>query len=52
MIKIRLEGLPEDVEKYLKDLRKNNRVLQESKPYKNRNSECVRVYLDIDQPKD
>ena len=48
MIKVRLEGLPEDVKKYLEKLKKNDRALQESKPYKNRNSEYVRVYLDID----
>lgn len=51
MLKIRIEGLPEDVEKYLKDFRKNNRVLQESGQYQNRNSKYVRAYLEIEQPK-
>lgn len=41
MIKIRIEGLPEE-------LKKIYHILSESKQYKNRNSEYVRVYLDIE----
>lgn len=48
MLKIRIEGLPEKVEKYLEAFRKKNTVLQESKTYKNRNSKYVRVYLDVE----
>lgn len=49
MIKIRVEGEPKDVEKFVRLLEKKDvRVLSESDDYKNRNSVCVRRYLDVD----
>lgn len=48
LIKLRVEGPPKEVEKYIEKLRESNKILQESKPYKNRNSEYVRVYLDVE----
>lgn len=48
MLKIRVEGLPDEVEKYIKKFKENNEVLQVSKPYKNRNSKYIRVYLEIE----
>ncbi|WP_411680444.1 DUF3970 family protein [Clostridium thailandense] len=51
MVKVRLEGLPEEIAKYIEDFKRRNEVLQESKPYKNRNSKYVRVYLDIENKK-
>ncbi len=51
LVKVRLEGLPEEIAKYIEDFKRRNEVLQESKPYKNRNSKYVRVYLDIENKK-
>lgn len=46
-VKIRLQGLPEDVEKTAVALRALMRVLEESADYQNRNSEFVRRYLTV-----
>ena len=48
MVKLRVEGLPEEVEEKLKVLRLKFRVLSESGQYKNRNSEYVRVYIEAE----
>ena len=49
MIKIRVEGEPKEVEKFVRFLEKKDvRVLSESDDYKNRNSVYVRRYLDVD----
>lgn len=49
MLKIRVEGEPKEVEKFVRLLEKKDvRVLSESDDYKNRNSVCVRRYLDVD----
>lgn len=50
MIKARLQGLPEEVKKLVADLKKHYRVLQESDPYPNRNSEYIRFYVEIETP--
>lgn len=46
MIKIRVEGEPKEVEKFVRLLEKKDvRVLSESDDYKNRNSVYVRRYF-------
>ncbi len=47
-VKIRLSGLPEDVEAAARVLRADFRVLEESADYPNRNSAFVRRYLTVD----
>ena len=49
MVKIRIEGLPEEVEKFTELLEKDEKyeVLQKSENYPNRNSEYVRRYVEI-----
>jgi hypothetical protein len=47
MIKIRVQGLPEDIEGFIDDFKLNYEVLEVSNPYQNRNSEFVRVYITI-----
>ncbi|WP_295209784.1 DUF3970 family protein [Ruminococcus sp.] len=48
MVKVRIEGLPEEVEKFAEKLKKDGYVfLQESSNYPNRNSDNVRRYVDI-----
>ncbi len=49
MIKIRVEGEPNEVEKFVRLLEKKDvRILSESDDYKNRNSVYVRRYVDVD----
>lgn len=52
MIKIRITGLPSEVECFLKKLRKLFLISDESKPYKNTNSKYVRQYIDVQEDKD
>lgn len=48
MVKVRIEGLPEDVEKFTERLEKDGyEFLQKSENYPNRNSEYVRRYVEI-----
>lgn len=48
MVKVRIEGLPEEVEKFTKQLEKDGyEFLQKSKNYPNRNSVYVRKYVEI-----
>lgn len=48
MIKIRIEGLPEEVEKFTEQLEKYGyEFLQKSETYPNRNSVYVRKYVEI-----
>lgn len=49
MIKIRIEGLPEEVEKFTEQLEKDEKYefLQKSETYPNRNSVYIRKYVDI-----
>lgn len=49
MIKIRLEGLPDEVEKAVADLMNAFRVLSVSEPYNNRRGSLyVRRYVDVE----
>lgn len=49
MVKVRIEGLPEDVEKFTELLEKDEKYefLQKSENYPNRNSVYVRKYVEI-----
>ena len=48
MVKVRIEGLPEEVEKFTKQLEKDGyEFLQKSENYPNRNSVYVRKYVEI-----
>lgn len=49
MLKIRIEGLPEEIDKFMEPFRKKHNVLMESKTYKNRNSKYVRLYVEIEE---
>lgn len=49
MIKIRITGLPDEVECFLKKLREHFFVLNETKPCKNSNSKFVRKYVDLQE---
>lgn len=51
MIKIRITGLPDDVDSFLDDLKELFSVTDESKPYKNTNSQYVRKYVDLQEDK-
>lgn len=52
MIKIRITGLPGEVDSFLKKLRKLFFISDESKPYKNSNSRYIRRYIDVQEDKD
>ena len=48
MIKLRIQGLPDEVEKFSKQLKKDGyHFLMESDDYPNRNSEYVRRYVEV-----
>lgn len=48
MVKVRIEGLPEEIEKFTKQLEKDGyEFLQKSETYPNRNSVYVRKYVEI-----
>jgi hypothetical protein len=48
MIKLRIQGLPDEVEKFSEQLKKDGyHFLMESDDYLNRNSEYVRRYVEI-----
>ncbi len=52
MVKIRLEGVLEEVEKAVPKLQKSFRILNVTDPYQNRNqSKYVRVYVDVELKK-
>ena len=48
MVKLRLEGIPAEVDRTVESLRENFQLLQISKSYQNRNSEYVRIYIDAE----
>ncbi|WP_445744859.1 DUF3970 family protein [Paenibacillus sp. FSL L8-0641] len=52
MLKIRVEGIPEEIDQFLEHFEDYYRVLKRSKVYQNRNSEYVRVYVDVSSPND
>jgi len=48
MVKCRLEGLPEEVAVLVEEMKsKGLDILAESKEYPNKNSQYVRVYIEI-----
>lgn len=48
MVKIRLEGLPEEIDAMVQSFSNNYEVLNVSKPYKNRGeTKYVRVYVEM-----
>lgn len=47
MIKIRITGLPGEIERFLAEFKEHFFVLHESKPCKNSNSRFVRKYIDV-----
>jgi hypothetical protein len=49
-LKVRLNGLPEVVEAMIVEMKENEnyRVLSVSKVYEDRNSEYIRVYIEIE----
>jgi len=47
MLKIRIEGMQDEINRFMNNFNDYYRVLSQSKPYKNRNSEYVRVYIEI-----
>jgi hypothetical protein len=49
MIKLRITGLPDDVDSFLSNLRELFSITNESKPYQNRNSKFVRIYADLQE---
>lgn len=48
MIKIKITGLPNEVDSFLNDLRGLFSVSDESKSYPNSNSKYVRKYVDVE----
>lgn len=48
MVKIRLWGLPDEVEDAKKTLQAEFNVLSESRQYKDKKSEYVRVYVEVE----
>lgn len=51
MIKVRVQGLPEEVEAWCDELERRGGVLERSDPYPNRGrSKFVRVYLELEYP--
>lgn len=48
MVKVRIEGLPEEVEKFTEQLEKDGyEFLQKSENYPNRNSVYIRKHVEI-----
>ena len=50
MVKLRITALPEDIDRFIENLKKYFRVLSVSGNYANRNSELVRCYVEILSP--
>lgn len=48
MLKFRITGLPDDVQRALKQLTTSFSILSASPVYQNRNSKYVRIYADVD----
>lgn len=50
MIKIRIQGLPDEVAEFADALQATGYIVERSKPYPNRGaSQYVRVYIDLDK---
>ena len=50
MIKLRVEGLPEEVGPFCDAFERTGAVLERSREYPNRGSRRVRVYMDVEVP--
>jgi Mrp family chromosome partitioning ATPase len=48
MVKIRITGLPNEMDSFLNEFRRRFFVYEESKPYKNSNSKFVREYANVE----
>ena len=48
MVKIRVEGKPAEVDEAVKQLEGSFKILSKSDYYKNRRSEYVRIYTDVE----
>jgi len=48
MVKIRLWGLPDEIEDAVKSLQEGFKILSESRQYKDKKSEYVRVYVEVE----
>ena len=48
-VQLRVTGLPNDVESWLRIIRKTpgTEIIEQSKPYKNRGSQKIRIYVSI-----
>lgn len=48
-IQLRVTGLPKDVESWVRIMEKHSEIeiIQQSKPYQNRGSQKVRIYVSI-----
>lgn len=48
-VQLRVTGLPNDVENWVRIMKKNPKmeIVQQSKPYKNRGSPKIRIYVTI-----
>lgn len=51
-MKVRIEGLINELDLAVEKLRHNFIIRNVSKPYKNRNSDYYRVYLDVEMRKE
>lgn len=47
-LKIRITGLPDELDTAIEELRRSFTIRNISRPYKNRNSDYHRVYLDVE----
>ena len=49
MLKIRITGLPDEIERFLNELRKRFFISHESNPCRDSRSKFVRKYIDIEK---
>ena len=47
MLKLRIEGTQDELDQFLINFKDYYWILSQSRPYKNRNSDYVRVYIEI-----
>lgn len=48
---MRLHGTLEEIKGMTKDLSNHYKIINESKPYRDRNSDYYRIYIDVDMLK-
>lgn len=51
MLKIRITGLPDEIERFLNELRKRFSISHESNPCRDSRSKFVRKYIDVEGEK-